>query len=166
MRIRPHILYAALVLAACATPAFAQPETATATMTATVSSLARLTVSSTTLTFPDANPDLVPTVVPLQGALSLTTKARATSGSQIVLTMQADDDLRSGLQVIPASAIGWTSTGDGFTDGTLSKSVPVAVGQWTGSGVRSGTQTLWFRNLWAYATGTYSCTLVYTLTGP
>jgi hypothetical protein len=32
--------------------------------------------------------------------------------------------------------------------------------------VWSGTQTLSFGNLWTYSTGTYTCVLVYTLTGP
>ena len=164
MRILYTIGAAALLLAACAAPASAQVETDT--MTASVSSMARLTVSSATLTFPDANPDLVPQVEPLQGALSITAKARAAGGSQILLTVQAGDDLRSGLDVIPASAIAWTATGAGFTGGTLSKLSSVTLGQWTGSGVRAGTQTLLFRNLWTYATGTYSCTLLYTLAGP
>jgi hypothetical protein len=164
MRISPDAGAAALLFAACVTPAIAQ--TQSGTVTATVSTIAKLTVSSTTLTFPDANPDETPKVSPVQGPLSITAKTRATNGSQIVLTVQAGDDLRSGLDVIPASAIEWTATGAGFNGGTLSKASPVALAQWTGSGVRTGTQTLSFRNLWTYATGTYSCTLLYTLTGP
>jgi hypothetical protein len=84
----------------------------------------------------------------------------------VVLTVQAGDDLRSGLDVIPASAITWTTTGAGFSPGTLSKLVPVTVGAWTGSGAWSGTQTLAFTNSWTYSTGTYTCVLVYTLSGP
>lgn len=164
MRLTRHAGVAALLLSVCVTPASAQ--TQSGTVTATVSTIAKLTVSSTTLTFPDANPDLAPQVAPLQGALSITAKARATSGSQIVLTVQASDDLRSGLDVIPASAIAWTAAGSGFNAGTLSKTAPVALAQWTGSGVRTGTQTLSLQNLWTYTTGTYSCTLLYTLTGP
>lgn len=164
MRIPSHAGVVALLLAACVKPALAQ--TQSGTVTATVSTIAKLTVSSTTLTFPDANPDVAPQVAPAQGALSITAKARATNGSQIVLTVQASDDLRSGLDVIPASAIAWTATGSGFNAGTLSRIAPVALAQWTGSGVRTGTQTLSFQNLWSYSTGTYSCTLFYTLTGP
>jgi hypothetical protein len=166
MRISVASIVAALLMGSIARPAAAQPATTSTTMTASVSSLAKLTVSSSALTFPDANPDLVPLVTPTQGALSITAKARATAGSQIVLTVQADDDLRSGLQVIPASAISWTTSGTGFTPGTLSKVTPVTVGLWTGSGVFTGAQTLAFSNLWSYSTGTYSCVLVFTLTGP
>lgn len=165
MRIRVAS-FAALLIGAVAASAAAQPTTSSTTMTADVSSLAKLTLSSSVVTFPDANPDLAPLVAPIQGALSIAAKARATGGSQIVLTVQADDDLRSGLQVIPASAITWTTSGTGFTAGTLSKLTPVTVGRWNGSGVYTGSQTLSFSNLWTYSTGTYSCVLVYTLTGP
>jgi hypothetical protein len=156
-----------LLTAAVAAPAVAQhPSQTSTTMTATLTTLAKLTVSAAAQTFPDANPDLVPQVTSLQGALSITAKARATGGSQVLLTVQAGDDLRSGLDVIPASAISWTTTGAGFTPGTLSKLAPVAVGTWTGSGAWTGTQTLTFSNSWTYSTGTYTCVLVYTLSGP
>jgi hypothetical protein len=167
MRIRFARVFWVLLTAAIAAPAAAQPPTnASTTMTATVTALAKLTVSSAALTFPDANPDLVPQLTPVQGALSITAKARATGGSQVLLTVQAGDDLRSGLDVIPASAITWTTTGAGFTPGTLSRLVPVAVGTWTGSGAWTGTQTFAFSNSWTYSTGTYTCVLVYTLSGP
>ena len=32
-----------------------------------------------------------------------------------------------------------------------------------GSGVRTGTQTFVFKNLWSYAAGTYTLTMTYTL---
>jgi hypothetical protein len=166
MRIRSVIVAAVFIGAAQASPALAQPQSATATMTVSVSTSAKLTISSSTLTFADANPDLVPQIAPAQGALSITAKARATDNAQVVLTVQADDDLRSGLQVSPASAITWTASGTGFASGTLSKTAPVTLGQWTGSGSRTGSQTLAFRNLWTYATGTYTCVLLYTLSGP
>ena len=45
----------------------------------------------------------------------------------------------------------------------LNASTPQVVGSWIGSGIRSGTQSFFFRNLWTHATGTYTVTLVYTL---
>jgi hypothetical protein len=48
----------------------------------------------------------------------------------------------------------------------LSATTPVTLAQWTGPGMRSGTQQLLFRNLWSYATGTYTTSLIYTLTAP
>ena len=157
---------AALAFAALAAPANAQPAASTAVISADVRTLAKLSLSSANVAFPDADPDLVPTIPATGGALSITAKARAASASQIILTVQASDDLRSGLNVIGAQAITWTATGPGFSGGTLDKTTPVRVAQWAGSGVRSGTQTLFFANRWTYATGTYSATLLYTLSAP
>jgi hypothetical protein len=117
------------------------------------------------VSFPDADPDLVAQVPALGGPISITAKSRATPASQVILTVIASDDLRSGIQTIAASAITWTVTGGGFQPGTLS-TTPVTVAQWTGSGVRSGTQQLMFLNLWTYATGTYTASLTYTLSAP
>ena len=167
MRIRLATVFGALLIGGMAAAAGAQaPSTASTTMTATVTAIAKLTLSAAAQTFPDANPDVVPQVTAVQGPIVITAKARTTGASQVVLTVLADDDLRSGLQVIPASAITWTATGAGLGGGTLSKLAPVTVGTWTGSGAWSGTQTLAFRNSWTYSTGTYTCVLVYTLSGP
>ena len=110
--------------------------------------------------------DAVPQVTALGGPLTITTKARATRGSQVQLTVQANGPLRSGLNTIAAGAITWTSTGAGFVAGTLSAAAPVTVGTWIGSGSRSGTQTLMFQNLWTYASGTCTASLTYTLSAP
>jgi hypothetical protein len=48
------------------------------------------------------------------------------------------------------------------TSGTTAQ----AVGNWTGSGNRTGTQTYSLPNSWDYVTGTYTTTLNYTLTVP
>jgi hypothetical protein len=151
-------------LVARAAPAGAQ--TSTATLSADISTLAKLTLSTSSVTFPDANPDVTPLVAAAGGPITITAKARATTGAQVILTVIASDDLRSGIQVIDASAITWTATGAGFQAGTLSKTAPVMLAQWTGSGIRSGAQQLMFRNLWSYATGTYSLSLTYTLSSP
>jgi hypothetical protein len=157
---------ASIVWAAAASTAPAVAQTSTGTLSASIRPLAKLTLSATVVSFPDADPDLVAQVPALGGGIAVTAKARATVGAQVILTVIANDDLRSGVQVIGASAITWSATGAGFRAGTLSKTAPVTVGQWTGSGVRSGTQQLMFENLWTYATGTYTATLTYTLTSP
>jgi hypothetical protein len=158
------LAFAVWVFAAFATPAKAQ--TSTATLSADIRTLAKLTLSTSSVSFPDADPDLVAQVPALGGPIAITAKSRATGVAQVILTVVAADDLRSGIQVIGASAITWTATGAGFQPGTLGKTAPVTLAQWTGSGVRSGTQQLMFRNLWTYATGTYTVSLTYTLTSP
>lgn len=162
----PRLALAPIVwaLAGFITPAEAQ--TSPVTLTADMRPLAKLTLSTGTVSFPDADPDTTPQVASSGGPIVVTAKSRATAGSQVILTVVASDDLRSGINVISASAITWTATGAGFQAGTLSKTSPVPLAQWTGSGIRTGTQQLMFRNLWTYATGTYSATLTYTLTSP
>lgn len=144
--------------------AAAQP--ATATLSATIGNHAKLTLSTTNIAFPDADPDTMPDVPAVGGALLVTAKARCTAGAQVVLTVRATEDLRSGLDVLSASNITWTATGAGFAGGTLSASAPATLGTWTGSGVRSGAQQLFFRNLWTHPTGTYTTSIVYTLSAP
>ena len=136
-----------------------------ATLSANVSPLAKLTLSTTSISFPDADPDVVPQIPALGGPLVITAKSRAPAGALILLSVQATDDLRSGITVIPASNITWTATGAGFIGGTLAKSA-VTVATWTGSGIRSGTQQFLLRNLWTHPTGTYTLTMIYTLSTP
>jgi hypothetical protein len=147
---------------------FAQSATVsdTATLNADFSPLAALSISSNTLAFPDADPDTVPQVPGTPASITITARARATRGAAVTLTVQASDDLRSGVDTIPIAAITWTASGPGFVAGTLSRATPQTVASWTGSGARSGTQNFLFANAWSYATGTYTVSLLYTLTAP
>ena len=150
-----------LAFAAGRVPAAAQ--TGNATLNAAVNGLARLSLSSAAITFPDADPDTVPSIQAAQGPITLTAKARTSPNGAVTLTVQASDHLRSGINTIPASNITWVASGAGFSNGTLSAAMAQIVAAWTGSGVRSGTQTFFFKNLWSYATGTYTLTMTYTL---
>ena len=155
-----------IVLSLAAGPAFGQAasDTNAITATLTVAPVARLSLSGLTLTFPDANPDDAPVVTAAEGPILITARARATPGSTVTLTVQALDDLRSGTDVIPASAVSWTATGSGFVAGTLSATAVQTVGNWPGSGVHTGSQAFSFQNAWSYVIGTYTLTVVYTLT--
>jgi hypothetical protein len=155
----------ALALAACIWPAALAAQTSTNTLTVNVGSLARLSLSPTSLTFPDADPGTVPQVPALPGPVTVTVKARAARNSAVTLTVQASGDLRSGVTTLPASLIAWTATGAGMTSGSLSTSATM-VGTWIGSGVRSGTQSFQFENRWTHPSGTYTVTLMYTLSSP
>jgi hypothetical protein len=160
MRLTAPALFLILVVAAGRVPA---AQTSTATLNASINSVARLTLSSAALTFPDADPDTVPNIQASQGPITVTAKARTSPNGTVTLTVRATDQLRSGLNTIPASSVTWVATGGGFSGGTLSETTAQTAATWTGSGVRTGTQTFFFRNLWSYATGTYTLTITYTL---
>lgn len=160
MRLTAPALFLILVVAAGRVPA---AQTSTATLNASINSVARLTLSSAALTFPDADPDAVPNIQASQGPITVTAKARTSPNGTVTLTVRATDQLRSGLNTIPASSVTWVATGGGFSGGTLSETTAQTAATWTGSGVRTGTQTFFFRNLWSYATGTYTLTITYTL---
>jgi hypothetical protein len=142
------------------------PQNATVTLSVNLGSHARLSMSSTTLEFPDADPDLVPLVAAVPAAITVTAKTRTTRNNQVMLTVQPTADLRSGLVTIPAAMLRWTATGIGFVGGTLAAGSGETVATWTSSGVRTGTQSFLFENRWTHPPGTYSVTLVYTLSSP
>ena len=161
-----RLLAAVIAWTVAAPSARAAAQASTATLSANVSTIAKLNLSTASASFPDADPDAVPQVPTAGGPILITAKSRANPGVLVVLTLQAADDLRSGVNVIPASNITWTASGNGFVGGTLSKVAPVTVATWTGSGVRTGSQQLYFRNLWTHPTGTYTVSLLYTLSAP
>jgi hypothetical protein len=163
---RCRVLAALLAWTVAAPATRASAQAATATVSANVSQLAKLNLSTANASFPDADPDLLPQIPTTGGPILISAKSRATPGMQVVLTLQAADDLRSGVNVIAASNITWTATGAGFVSGTLSKLSPVTLATWTGSGVRTGSQQLYLRNLWTHPTGTYTVSLLYTLSAP
>ena len=141
-------------------------QTVVATLSANLGSLAKLSFSTNSLSFPDANPDLVPQVPSTPPAITITAKARAARLASITLTVVASADLRSGVNTIAASNLTWTASGPGFVGGTLSAATPQIVASWSASGNYVGTQQFQFRNLWTHPTGTYTLTLLYTLTSP
>src|SRR6476646_10799240 len=138
MRVTAPALFLIMVMAAGRVPA---AQTSNATLNAAINSVARLSLSSAALTFPDSDPDTVPSIQASQGPITLTAKARTSLNGTITLTVKASDDLRSGVSTIPASNITWVASGAGFNTGTLSASTAQIVAAWTGSGVRTGTQT-------------------------
>jgi hypothetical protein len=160
------ILTCSFFVAALAIAVPADAQTATSTFSANLGGIAKLSLSSNTLSFPDADPDTVPLVPAAGGAITITAKARASLAATVTLTVLAADDLRSGVDTIPASALTWMASGAGFVNGTVSRATPQVVASWTGSGIRTGTQTYRFQNSWSYRTGTYSVSLLYTLVSP
>ena len=166
MRLLRRFTFVLLIWTAAAPTARAAGQASTATLSASLNPVADLTLSTASVAFPDADPDTVPQIPSSAGPILITAKARAIAGGQVLLTVQATDDLRSGVTIIPASNITWTATGTGFVSGTLSTTSPVTLASWTNSGVHTGSQQLYFRNLWTHPTGTYTLSILYTLTAP
>ena len=133
------------------------------------------TVSPTTVTFADQDPDSYGQVTS-SPSVSVTISVRQLTASQNwTLQIEANTDLVSGGNTIPAGNIGWTVTGSGtptptFYNGTLVKGSYLTAGQGPGQGNGRAniTATFYFvlQNYWSYSTGNYSGTVALTLTVP
>jgi hypothetical protein len=132
---------------------------------------ATLTLNTTSINFPSANPGSVSSVSASQN-LGVTANIQIEDSSTVTLTVLAGGDLVSGSGgTIPISAVSWTATGGGDNNGgllpgTMSKNTQVPAGSWTASGTYSGAFAFYLANSWSYATGTYSQTVTYTITAP
>ncbi len=137
----------------------------TVTASFNVAAQAKLSFSATTLTFPDADPGTTPLVPASQNPITVTASVRFGSG-QAILTVLASDDLRSGMDVIPISALTWTASGTGFVGGSMSRTTAQMVATWNTSDRYVGSLTFRLGNSWNYASGNYGTTLTYTLSTP
>lgn len=155
------LLLAGLLAAVPPVPAASLAQSVTAS--ANIAAIARLSLAPATITFMDADPDLVPAMPSSTGPIALSARARTPPGARVTLSLLANDDLRSGLVTIPIEALTWTAQGSGFLGGTASRTAAQLVGSWTDSGVRSGTQAFALANSWTLPSGTFTGTLVYTL---
>jgi hypothetical protein len=136
-----------LVLLALALPAGAQSIT--------------FSVSPSSFTYPSADPDSSATVNSPQ--VTLRYRLTGWSGRSWAITVQAQTDLQSGASSIPAGNISWTASPAPLVGGTLSTTAQM-LAQGTGnvSQIRYGYVTFTLQNLWSYASGTYSHTVVFT----
>jgi len=153
-------------LLAAVLPAPAASLAQSVSASANIAAIAKLALTPASLLFPDADPDLSPSIPSSNGPITITAKARSSPGSQVTLTMLANDDLRSGMDTIPIGALTWATTGNGFLNGTASRTSSQTVATWVGSGTHVGTQAFSLANTWQRAMGTYTVSLVYTLTAP
>jgi hypothetical protein len=166
MKTRPLLIAVAVAAIALMQPLAAANVTSNVTVSATVSATAKLSLGATTVTFDDKDPDTVSSIAANEGAISITAKGKTSTGSNITLTLQAADDLKSGSDVIGIGNVTWAASGEGFVAGTVSKSSAVSVASWLNSGSRTGSVSFVMANSWSYATGNYSVTATYTLTAP
>jgi hypothetical protein len=159
---------AAAAILMCSTSAQAQtlPLTQQITATAVVGNQAKLTLTGS-ISFADAEPDATP-VIPNSGTLSIEAKARVAPTTNVSLTVQAGaTHFDPSTSTIPVGALKWTSSGAPFTaTGTMSSVGAQSVGAWQGPASHTGTQSYTLDNSWAYAPGTHTVTLTYTLSTP
>ena len=166
MKTRFLLIGAAIAALALVQPLGAATATSNVTVAATVAASAKLTLGASTLTFPDADPETVPSINATEGAVSITAKARTSAAGAVTLTLLAGGDLTSGANTIAISNVTWTASGTGFVAGTMNKTTAQSVGSWTGSGTQTGTASFKLANSWNYATGSYTGSATYTLTAP
>lgn len=136
-----------------------------------------ITLSITSITFPDQDPDVFPvsqqTGTPVRVTL---TSRNLGAGAPYSCSIMARGDLASGAVAIPASNITWTAStilgdpGEVFYGGTLSRTTGVKIAQGYDNDARknalTGDLTFSIQNLWTYATGTYSQTVDFTTSAP
>jgi len=144
------------------------------TMPLYAASISSFTVSPTSITFADQDPDLGE--VTSSPSLSVTISVRQLYANQNwTLAISATTDLVSGGNTIPAGNIRWTVTGSGtptptFYNGTLVRGVYLTAGQGPGrsNGRADITSSFYFylTNAWSYPTGSYSGTVTLRLTVP
>jgi hypothetical protein len=126
-----------------------------------------LTIAPKVITFPSSDPDAVPVVV--AAPIQVTYRVRQNGGSPWTLTVLAGGHLLSGPSFVDISNVTWIATpAPPFQNGTLSRTVAQRVASGTGNVNPAGTGSVTFRlaNAWTYSTGTYTQTVLFTLTAP
>jgi hypothetical protein len=138
------------------------------TIKADVKNSSKLELNTTTISFDvgSLSPDDAPIIDSTPGQITVTCKARTGGNSSVTLTFLANGDLVSGPDSISINNINWIASGAGFINGTMDKTPLQKVGDWAGSGVRSGTLSFRLVNRWEYARGEYAAAGLFTLTAP
>ncbi len=125
-----------------------------------------LSLSPTVVSFPPSDPDAFPVV--MSAPVTITYRVRQWDGPWQI-TALASGDLNAGGATVDISNVSWVATpAPPFQNGTLSKTVAQVVASGVGNvnPARSGSLTFRLTNSWNYSTGTYSQTLVFTLSTP
>lgn len=152
-------------LALLCVPALALAD-ASLSLSTTISGRAHLTLGSSTINFPSADPGVIPAVAASENPLPVVARIRTATGSLATLQVTALGDLINGSNRIAIDNVSWTASGSGFAAGTLSKTEARQAGSWIGSGARSGSFSFYLANSWDYPVGSYQATVNYTVSAP
>ncbi len=126
-----------------------------------------LSLSSAVITFPSSDPDAVPLIS--ASPVQVTYRVRQNNNAPWSLTVLAAGDLISGPSRVDISSVTWVATpAPPFQNGTLSKTVAQRVASGTGNVNPDTLGSITFRlaNSWTYSTGTYTQTILFTLSAP
>ena len=126
-----------------------------------------LTITPGVITFPSSDPDTVPIVT--AAPVEVSYRVRQNNNSTWTLTVLAGGDLNSGSSTIDISNVTWIATpAPPFQTGTLSKAVAQTLASGNGNANPAKTGSIIFRvaNSWMYDAGTYTQTIVFTLSVP
>jgi len=126
-----------------------------------------LSLSPAVITFPSSDPDTVPLVsaAPVQ----VTYRIRSNGNSPWSLTVLAAGDLVAGASRVDISNVTWVATpAPPFQNGTLSKTVAQRVASGSGNVNPDTLGSITFRlaNSWTNNTGSYTQTVLFTLSAP
>jgi hypothetical protein len=125
-----------------------------------------ISVSPLSINFPAGDPDSTPVL--FSPPVQVTYRVRGNRGPW-TLSVLANGDLISGGATIDISNVTWVGTpAPPFQNGTLSKTVAQTLASGTGNVPVAQTGSVTFRlaNLWTYSAGTYTQTIVFTLSAP
>ena len=147
--------------------------------TAFPATIRTFTITPSTITFPNQDPDQYPEISS-NANLTVTMEIRQLTKTQNwVLEIYSDGDLISGIDTIPIGNVRWTVTGTAipsgfFQNGIFSKGVYILTGQGQGGGSCNGgggtracvtcSFQFYLTNSWSYAVGNYSKLITLRLT--
>jgi len=127
-----------------------------------------LTLSPRVITFPSSDPDALPAVD--AAPVTVTYRVRQNNAAPWSLTVLAGGDLISGPSTVDISNVTWVATpAPPFQNGTLSRTVAQRIASGTGNVPNPNTTgliTFRLANSWTYSTGTYTQTVLFTLSAP
>ena len=126
-----------------------------------------LSISPTVITFPPSDPDSTPVIASVP--ITVSYRVRQAQGLNWQLTVLAGGNLVSGGSTVDISNVTWiASPAPPFRNGTLNHTVEQVVAAGVGNVNPTATGSITFRlkNSWTYDTGTYTQTVVFTLSLP
>lgn len=126
-----------------------------------------LSVNPSSITFPDADPDLVNSI-PAPGIVMVSVSVSGIPAKQKwELTHRANGDLWSGSNTIDIRNITWTATPQPpFQNGTMSAKVSRTAGDGRGDISVTGSFQYFLKNQWDYMPGNYIVSTTFTLSSP